>query len=141
MNRGATHGICEDSAHRAEQFMVADAKDVTILDGLALDTLTAELDAVRGAHIDHVEIPSGKFHEGMLPGDVGVANGEIRTCLTATDNEAILCHLKWSPLVVDCELLSDRRCDRFPRCRTRRGQRRWSNSGACAHGQGREPIR
>lgn len=54
--------------------MITDAKDVAILDGFTLNSLSAELDAVGGAHVHHIEVAARKLDEGMLTRDIGVSN-------------------------------------------------------------------
>jgi hypothetical protein len=81
--------------------VVADPKDVTILDGLSLDSLSGKLDTIGRSHIYHVEIPARKLDERMLARHVGIADGQVRGSLAPSDHESIFVHLVWPPLVDD----------------------------------------
>lgn len=84
--------------------MVADAKTVPVLNGAALDTLSRELNTVRGAHIHHVVGAAAELDLRVLTRDIGVANGEIRTLFAAPNDEALFGDRVGFALVLDAQL-------------------------------------
>ncbi len=97
----------DGSAHRTKQLVIADAEDVAVLDGFALNALARKFDAIRRTHVDHVEISPGEFDQGVLARNVRIADRKIRGRLPSSDDEAILGYLKRLSLVVDGQLLGD----------------------------------
>ncbi len=87
--------------------MLADAENVTVLNGFSVYSLTAELDAIGGAHIDHIEVATGELDEGMLTRDIGISNRQIGGGLSAADDEAVLTHKERVTLVVDSQGAGD----------------------------------
>lgn len=94
---------------RAEELVVANAKDVAILNGFSLHPVTIELNAVGGTHVDHIEVPARELDEGVLSGDVGITNCQIRRGLSPSNDEAILGYLKGKALIVHSESMLDGR--------------------------------
>lgn len=109
--------------------MVADAKTVPVLNGAALNTLSRELNTVRGAHIHHVVGAAAELDLRVLTRDIGIANGEIRTLFAASNDEALFGDWVGFALVLDAQL--ERRCHLACGGQRRRRERRsrpWRNS-------------
>ncbi len=69
--------------------MVTDAEGIVVRDDLTGDALSVVLDAVGRTHVNHVVLAVEEFDHGMLPGDVGVLDGEVGGLFSAADDEAV----------------------------------------------------
>ena len=102
--------LCRPAANRRggllvdeEQFVITHAEDVSIVDGLALDALALELDAVGRTHVDDMVLTIHELDQCMLARDVGILDREITRLFSAPNDEAVLVDLEKLTLVVDCQ--------------------------------------
>src|SRR5690606_26965593 len=93
-------------AHGTVQLVIANPEHVTVLDRFALHPLTAELDAVGGTHVDHVEVAAGELDQGVLARDIGVADREVGRRFAPSNDESSLGHGVGLTLKEDSELLA-----------------------------------